>query len=162
MRSKTVRKGEAPRARNARGEGERLRDEILAAAIKVLSTIGPEDPFTLRAVAKEAKIAPPSVYIHFADRNVLLLAVLEKLIGEQYKGKDALIAPNQQALRMGHDYARDNLADVCGLAADKDPACFWATSGLGDVVKLRAGETGLVTEAHWQAAAAFDNHLLRL
>jgi len=47
------------------------------------------------------------------------LAVLEKLIGEQYKGKDALIAPNQQALRMGHDYARDNLADVCGLCIEK-------------------------------------------
>jgi AcrR family transcriptional regulator len=45
----------------------------------VLWTIGPEDPFSLRAVAKEAKIAAPSVYIHFADRNVLLLAVLEKV-----------------------------------------------------------------------------------
>jgi AcrR family transcriptional regulator len=83
MRSKTVRKDAAPRARNARGEGERLRDEIMAAAIKVLSTIGPEDPFSLRAVAKEARIAAPSVYIHFADRNVLLLAVLEKLFREQ-------------------------------------------------------------------------------
>ena len=43
------------------------------------------------------------------------LAVLEQLIGEQYKGKDALIAPNHQALRMGHDYARDHLAGICGL-----------------------------------------------
>jgi len=50
------------------------------------------------------------------------LTVLEKLIGEQYKGKDALIAPNQQALRMGHDYARDNLADVCGLRIEKADA----------------------------------------
>ena len=83
MRSKTVRKDEVPRVRNARGKGERLRDEIIAATIKVLSTIGPEDPFSLRAVAKEAKIAAPSVYIHFADRNVLLLAVLEKLFREQ-------------------------------------------------------------------------------
>jgi AcrR family transcriptional regulator len=83
MRSKTIRKGEAPRTRNARGEGDRLRDEIIDAAIKVLSTIGPEDPFSLRAVAKQAKIAAPSVYIHFADRNLLLLAVLEKLFREQ-------------------------------------------------------------------------------
>lgn len=83
MRSKAVRKDEARRVRNARGEGERLRDEIIGAAIKVLSRIGPEDPFSLRAVAKEAKIAAPSVYIHFADRNVLLLAVLEKLFREQ-------------------------------------------------------------------------------
>jgi 2-oxoglutarate/2-oxoacid ferredoxin oxidoreductase subunit alpha len=47
------------------------------------------------------------------------LAVVEQLIGEQYKGKDALIAPNQQALRMGHDYARDNLAGICGLKIER-------------------------------------------
>lgn len=83
MRPKTVRKEEPRRQRNPRGEGERLREEIIGAAIKVLSAIGPEDPFSLRAVAKEAKIAAPSVYIHFADRNVLLLAVMEKLFREQ-------------------------------------------------------------------------------
>jgi AcrR family transcriptional regulator len=83
MKSKTAQREAAPRVRNARGEGERLRDEIIAAAIKVLSAIGAEDPFSLRAVAKEAKIAAPSVYIHFADRNVLLLAVLERLFREQ-------------------------------------------------------------------------------
>ena len=54
------------------------------------------------------------------------------------------------------------LPDVCGLAADTDPVCFWATSGLGDVVKLRAGEAGLAAAAHWHASAAFDNHLLRI
>lgn len=53
-------------------------------------------------------------------------------------------------------------ADVCGLAPDTAPASFWATSGLGDVVQLRASEAGLVAQAHWQAAAAFDNHLLRI
>jgi AcrR family transcriptional regulator len=98
MRSKTVRKDEAPRARNARGEGERLWDEILAAAIKVLSTIGPDDPFSLRAVAKEARIAAPSVYIHFADRNVLLLAVLEKLFREQVAIR---AAAEEEAARAG-------------------------------------------------------------
>ena len=73
----------APRSRNARGEGEKLRGEIVDAAVKVLSALGPEDPFSLRSVAKMAKIAAPSVYIHFADRNVLLLAVLEQLFAEQ-------------------------------------------------------------------------------
>ena len=47
------------------------------------------------------------------------LAVVEQLIGAQYKGKDALIAPNQQALRMGHDYARDHLSGVCGLKIER-------------------------------------------
>jgi AcrR family transcriptional regulator len=73
----------AARSRNVRGEGDKLRGEIIDAAVKVLSALGPEDPFSLRSVAKTAKIAAPSVYIHFADRNVLLLAVLEKLFTEQ-------------------------------------------------------------------------------
>jgi AcrR family transcriptional regulator len=83
MGVKKARTPEMPRLRNARGEGDRLRDEILDAAIKVLASLGPEDAFSLRSVAKQAKIAAPSVYIHFADRNVLLLAVLEKLFCEQ-------------------------------------------------------------------------------
>jgi AcrR family transcriptional regulator len=70
------------RQRNVRGEGERLRPDIVAAAIRLLGRLGPDDAFSLRAVAKEAGIAAPSVYIHFADRNVLLLAVIEQLFGE--------------------------------------------------------------------------------
>ena len=54
------------------------------------------------------------------------------------------------------------VADVCGLAADAEEGCFWATSGLGELVKLRASDAGLAAEAHWQASAAFDNHLLRI
>ena len=104
MRSKAVRKDEVRRPRNARGEGDRLRDEIVAAAIKVLSAIGPEDPFSLRAVAKAAKIAAPSVYIHFADRNLLLLAVLEKLFREQVALR--AIAEEKAALAGGGAWER--------------------------------------------------------
>jgi AcrR family transcriptional regulator len=83
MGAARARQAGAPRSRNARGEGEKLRGEIIDAAVKVLSALGPEDPFSLRSVAKMARIAAPSVYIHFADRNVLLIAVLEKLFAEQ-------------------------------------------------------------------------------
>jgi AcrR family transcriptional regulator len=38
--------------------------------------------FSLRAVAKEAGIAAPSIYIHFADRDELLLAVIEGLFAD--------------------------------------------------------------------------------
>jgi hypothetical protein len=54
-----------------------------------------------------------------------------------------------------------SLTDVCGLAADAAPGTFWATSGHGDVVQLRAGDSGLASAMQWQAAVAFDNHLLR-
>jgi 2-oxoglutarate/2-oxoacid ferredoxin oxidoreductase subunit alpha len=46
-------------------------------------------------------------------------AVVEMLIGEQYKSKQALIAPNHQAFRMGYDYAREHLSGVCGLCVQK-------------------------------------------
>ncbi len=45
--------------------------------------------------------------------------LLETMIGEQYKNKQALIAPNHQALHLGHDYARDNLAGACGLKVER-------------------------------------------
>jgi AcrR family transcriptional regulator len=83
MRAARARHTEITRPRNARGEGDKLRGEIIDAAVKVLAALGPDDPFSLRAVAKTAKIAAPSVYIHFADRNALLLAVLEQLFAEQ-------------------------------------------------------------------------------
>jgi 2-oxoglutarate ferredoxin oxidoreductase subunit alpha len=37
------------------------------------------------------------------------IAEVEKLIGEQYKGKEKLLEPNIKALHMGRDYARDHL-----------------------------------------------------
>ena len=40
------------------------------------------------------------------------LTAVETLINEQFKGKDKLIAPNHQALRMGADYAREHLAKI--------------------------------------------------
>ena len=39
-------------------------------------------------------------------------AEVEKLIGEQYKGKEKLLEPNLKALHMGRDFARDNLPAV--------------------------------------------------
>ena len=92
------------RRRNARGQGARLRGEILDAAIKVLAALGPEDPFSLRSVAREAKIAAPSVYLHFPDRNVLLLAVLEKLFSEQVAIRAA--AEEEAAKRGGGAWER--------------------------------------------------------
>ncbi len=50
------------------------------------------------------------------------IEVLEKLIGEQYRGKDALIAPNHQALRMGYDHARTELSGRCGLKIERADA----------------------------------------
>ena len=42
-------------------------------------------------------------------------AVIEKLIGEQFQGKDKLIAPNVHALHLGRDYAKAHLKCPIGL-----------------------------------------------
>jgi 2-oxoglutarate ferredoxin oxidoreductase subunit alpha len=40
---------------------------------------------------------------------------VEKLIAEQFKGKDKLIPPNYEALHLGRDYAEANLKGAIGL-----------------------------------------------
>jgi 2-oxoglutarate ferredoxin oxidoreductase subunit alpha len=47
------------------------------------------------------------------------IAVVEQLIGEQYKSKQALIAPNHQALHLGYDHAKDQLHSLCGLKVER-------------------------------------------
>jgi AcrR family transcriptional regulator len=67
----------APRGRNPRGQGERLRAEIVDAALRLLDELADDQALSMRAVAREVGIAATSVYIHFADRDALLLAALE-------------------------------------------------------------------------------------
>ncbi|MFC1433812.1 TetR/AcrR family transcriptional regulator [Streptacidiphilus sp. N1-3] len=69
--------GPAPRGRNPRGQGERLHAEIVGAAVRLLDQLADDQALSLRAVAREVGIAATSVYIHFADRDALVLAALE-------------------------------------------------------------------------------------
>lgn len=65
------------RRRNLRGHGALLRDEILAAAIRVIDGADNEAEVSLRRIAREAGIAAPSVYAHFSDLEAVLEAVAE-------------------------------------------------------------------------------------
>uniref|UniRef100_A0AAU3GP09 TetR/AcrR family transcriptional regulator n=1 Tax=Streptomyces sp. NBC_01401 TaxID=2903854 RepID=A0AAU3GP09_9ACTN len=69
------------RPRNRRGEGVRLRAEILAAATGLLDHDDGRD-VTLRAVARAVGIAAPSIYPHFPDRPALVLAVVREAFAE--------------------------------------------------------------------------------
>ena len=66
------------RQRARRGEGERLRDEILEATDRLLAASGDEEAVSLRAVAREVGCTAPAIYLHFTDRQALLLAVCER------------------------------------------------------------------------------------
>lgn len=78
------------RARNRRGQGALLRDEIVAAAGRLLDQTGRDSVITLRAVAREVGIAAPSIYPHFADREAIIDAVVDESFRE-------LISAIQQA-----------------------------------------------------------------
>jgi len=63
------------RTRNRQGEGARLRQELIGAADRILSRTGDEEGLSLRAVAREAGVAAPSIYLHFADKRALVREV---------------------------------------------------------------------------------------
>jgi AcrR family transcriptional regulator len=67
----------APRGRNPRGQGELLRADIVDAATRLLNELADDQALSMRAVAREVGIAATSVYLHFADRDALVLAALE-------------------------------------------------------------------------------------
>ncbi|WP_431683612.1 TetR/AcrR family transcriptional regulator [Kitasatospora sp. KL5] len=67
-----------PRGRNPRGQGERLREEIVVATVRMLDALGDDQALSLRAVAREINVAATSVYLHFPDHDALVLAALER------------------------------------------------------------------------------------
>ena len=70
------------RAKNARGEGSRLRTDLIHAARTLMERSGTEEAVTLRATAREAGVAAPSIYAHFADRQALVEAVVTEAFAE--------------------------------------------------------------------------------
>ena len=63
------------RLRNRRGEGTRLRDELIEAARQLLMTAARESDVSIRAVTRAAGAAPQSFYLQFASLDELLYAV---------------------------------------------------------------------------------------
>ena len=66
------------RPRAKRGEGDKLRAQILAAANDLLVETGDQEAVSIRAVAERVGVTPPSIYMHFADKNELIFAVCEQ------------------------------------------------------------------------------------
>jgi AcrR family transcriptional regulator len=89
----------ATRVRNAWGQGDRLRSEILTAAADLLGALGSEDGLTMRGVARHVGIAPASIYAHFPDRSSLVDALvaheygriveLMRQAGQDHRDRDA-------------------------------------------------------------------------
>jgi AcrR family transcriptional regulator len=70
------------RRRNARGQGARLTEDIVSAALALIERTGTQEAVTLRAVAREVGIAAPSIYAHFPDRESIVMAVVVRIFDE--------------------------------------------------------------------------------
>jgi AcrR family transcriptional regulator len=60
------------RQRSARGEGDKLRQELLVAAAELIAAHESIESISLRAVARRAGVSPTAVYRHFEDHLDLL------------------------------------------------------------------------------------------
>lgn len=94
-----------------RGEGDRLRGEIAAAALRLLAETDNTATLSLRAVAREVGVAATSIYLHFPDIDALLLEVKRQL-GERLAQAEVDAAesagtdPFDRLLAMAHSYVR--------------------------------------------------------
>ncbi|WP_371495504.1 TetR/AcrR family transcriptional regulator [Kitasatospora sp. NBC_00374] len=107
------------RPRNRRGEGPRLREEIIRAAIALIEREGSKEAVTLRAVAREVGIAAPSIYGHFADRD----AIVDAVVGEAL----ARLQRTTETATAAHDDPVDALLAGCAAYVEfgtREPACY--------------------------------------
>jgi AcrR family transcriptional regulator len=136
-----------------------LRDEILAAAERMLIETNDESALSIRAIASAVGVTPPSIYLHFADRNDLVFAVcerhaehLEQAMADAVEGIDD---PWERLRRRGYAYLQwglnnpehyrilmtsrpdctpdrlldERLADTAGLAPAAEDVASGAKSG---------------------------------
>lgn len=94
-----------PRQRNARGRGDRLRDELLTAAASMLDETGDPAAVTVRGAAARVGAAPNAVYLHFASREDLLIEAVTTRFAtftETLRRINAVAADPLAQLREGH------------------------------------------------------------
>jgi AcrR family transcriptional regulator len=97
----TVRKS---RPRNARGEGDRLRGEVVEAASALIAENGAR-ALTLRAIARRVGITAPAIYTHFEDLDEVLEAVVDSTF--------EALADYLREAGLGHDDPVDRLRAYC-------------------------------------------------
>jgi AcrR family transcriptional regulator len=104
----TTTEGTPRRTRARRGEGEKLKESILKAAEELLIETGDAESVSIRAVAERVGVTPPSIYLHFTDKDELIFAVCEKVFAELHRimteATDGTSSPLDALRRMGRAY----------------------------------------------------------
>ncbi len=167
--------GPQRRSRSRRGQGELLRDEILAAAERILIETNDQAALSIRAIASAVGVTPPSIYLHFADRNDLVFAVCERHAEKlEQVMADAAVGvedPWERIRRRGYAYLRwgldnpehyrilmtsrpdhtpdrlldERLADTAGLV----PAAEDVAAAIANGQLVAAGDPVETTEILW-------------
>ena len=101
------------RVRARRGGGDLLREEILVAAERLLAETGDEDAVSIRAIADAVGVSPPSIYLHFPDKETLVFAVCDRqfaIFDAELEAAGATTTDPVEALeRRGEAYVRFGL-----------------------------------------------------
>jgi AcrR family transcriptional regulator len=104
----TTTEGSPRRTRARRGEGEKRKESILQAAEELLIETGDAESVSIRAVAERVGVTPPSIYLHFTDKDELIFAVCEKQFAEFHRvmtdATDGASDPLDALRRMGRAY----------------------------------------------------------
>jgi AcrR family transcriptional regulator len=98
--------GTSPRARNPRGQGERLREALIETATELLADVQDVEALSVRAVTARVGVTPTALYLHFADKDELLETVRDRCFGEL---RSCILAAKEQA---GSD-PRTQLEQMC-------------------------------------------------
>lgn len=86
------------RTRSRRGEGDRLRDEILDAVGALLDETNDESAVSIRAIAERVGVSAPSIYRHFEDKDALLNAVCTDVFAQLQIGIAEAVAAAKDPL----------------------------------------------------------------
>jgi AcrR family transcriptional regulator len=154
------------RRRNPRGQGERLRADIIDAASSLLAD-PTAPPLTLRGVARAAGVAATSVYLHFPDTDALVLAVADRhfteMVRAQQAAGDSAARPRDAVLAMALAYCDFGLANpglyqvmlASPLPPVADPTMIPGRAAFEQRTEAIAAALGASGDPHDQGGAAF-------
>lgn len=89
------------RRRSRRGEGDKLRIDILDAAEELLAQAGSPDAVSMREIARRVGVSPPAIYLHFEDKDQLFFECCNRRFSE--------MADRMRRASEGMDSAMDRL-----------------------------------------------------
>ncbi len=154
------------RGNNPRGQGERLREELIEAASALVAEAGGAGQLSLRAVAARVGVAATSVYLHFADIDELKVAVVERSFADLAAVRDAAITeiedPAAALIARCRAYLQFAIAHPghyrLMFGADLSPAVFTRAYGAVGSASRGAYEALIAAIARCQqTGAAHDN-----